>query len=197
MSKIANLETGHFSLVGNKLKISTPKPILVFFKMSGCPGCAKYAPVFNSLAQQSRGILYGVLDVVQHRGVVQLANSTSNTKIQTVPQFIFFKDGVATAKYRFPATGNMDVNDFTNFVSTCIGLVGGGYSEPQEQQPSGYGPKIGPKALRQNEKGGGKSINGYHMINHDPNNPDAEDPYELSCPDCIPSNQPWRAGEQL
>jgi len=124
------------------LNINQNGIILVFFKMDNCPGCKSFTPLFYNLASQDRNIRYAVINLTQHRQVIQLSRSTV-TSIQSVPLIILYNNGAPFAQF----TGKKNIPSILKFIQTCSGMIKeksqsyapqqqGYYPQQQSQQPS-------------------------------------------------------------
>lgn len=195
------LTSDNFVVMGTRTKtlgINIPGNVLVFFKMSTCPNCAAFEPIFVQLSHQENRVSHAVIDVGQYRDVALTSKGTS-TQITSVPCLILYIDGRPHS--RIPGAKN--VNAARDFITKS--LQAKPKSSQQQFMPSNYGN--GAVKMQQMPGGSnGKSylpdigtapsmkgiIKGTRSGYSGGGNVDEEDEPLLAIPnDVIPWNTPW------
>lgn len=205
-----NLNSDNFVVLGTRTKtlgITIPGNVLVFFKMSTCPNCASFEPIFVNLSHQENRVTHAVIDVGQYRDVAMTSKNTS-TPITAVPCLILYIEGRPHS--RIPGAKNVAaVRDFITkslqakpkaaqqqFMPSNYG--GANASVKMQQVPGGqntgksYVPDIGKAPSM---KGIIKGARGGYSGG---NNVEDEDEPKLMIPDDIlPYNLPWLADQNV
>jgi len=188
MPKPVAVNKTHFKIVGNSqksLSLNIPGQCVVLFKLTTCPKCREFEPIFVKLASSTNSIKTFAICNVDDRIVSSMSKGT-NAEISTVPIVLFFDNSIPRARFNTP-TKNMQT--FTNFINKCL------ENFPQQSSPAQF---HNPKPVSQPEMGGnapnlGNAIRGgqsqqYKLLG----NGDEEDETVLSIPDnVIPHNEPW------
>jgi len=208
---IHQLNSDNFTVVGRRsktLNINIGGPVLVFFKMQGCGGCAAFEPIFGQLALQDVRVSYAIVDLTRARDVITKSRDTS-TPIQTVPFIMLYVDGRPHAKYN----GKKTISSIKSFIARALhqqappssssfmrggsSLYGGGRGGPtsghagyahQRPDEKVWMPDVKQPNLKGVIKGGG----GYARLGE----VDEEDDDKLLVPaQVIPHNTPWEMSD--
>jgi thiol-disulfide isomerase/thioredoxin len=199
-----NLNSENFLLLGTRTKtlgINIPGNVLVFFKMSSCPNCAAFEPIFVNLSHQENRVTHAVIDVGQYRDVAMTSKNTS-TPITAVPCLILYIDGRPHSKI----AGGKNVAAVRDFITKSLQAKPkaaqqqfmpsqnyGGANSAVKMQPGGGGktnksylPELGMAPSMKGIIKGGRG--GYAGGN----NADDDDEPVLQIPeDIVPYNVPW------
>lgn len=199
MANIAYLTSADFVVMGSKQKtlgINARGNVLVYFKMNRDPNCEEFDPIFSKLTYQEQRVTHAVLDVTQHREVVQTSRDTT-TPITAVPVLILYMNGRPLAKF----SGNKNIPSIQGFITKALQASMQTQAQPSQtfmpqQAPSQssrggktYAPDIGAApSMKGIIKGAGRG--GYA----NGNNVEDDDEPRLMIPDnVIPHNAPWEA----
>jgi len=142
-----NLNSEHFVVMGTRTKtlgINIPGNILVFFKMSTCPNCAAFEPIFVQLSHQENRVSFAVIDVGQYRDVALTSKNTS-TPITAVPCLILYIDGRPHS--RIPGAKN--VNAARDFITKSL------QAKPKATQQQFMPSTYSNNAVKMQAPGGG------------------------------------------
>jgi thiol-disulfide isomerase/thioredoxin len=198
-----NLNSDNFVVLGTRTKtlgITVPGNVLVFFKMSTCPNCAAFEPIFVNLSHQENRVTHAVIDVGQHRDVAMASKNTS-TQITAVPCLVLYIDGRPHSRI----AGSKNVAAVRDFITKS--LQAKPKASQQQFMPS-QSNGAGAGAVKMKTQPGGKSyvpdigmapsmkgiIKGARGGFSGGNNVDEDDEPRLQIPDdIIPYNQPWAA----
>ena len=197
-----NLNSDNFIVLGTRTKtlgITVPGNVLVFFKMSTCPNCAAFEPIFVNLSHQENRVTHAVIDVGQYRDVA-LTSKTTSTPITAVPCLILYIGGRPHSR----TPGAKNINAVRDFITKSLQATpkttqpqfmpnqnyGAGPAVKVQQTPGSSGksyvPDIGKApSLKGIIKGGRGGYSGGGNI-------DEEDEPRLMIPDdIVPYNVPW------
>lgn len=164
------LSVENFSLSGgskNTLNIDVRDPVvLVFFKQTGCGGCAAFEPIFSQLVHNQRNISYGVCDLAgKNREIINMSKRTQMA-ITSVPFIVIYVRGKPFAKFN----GKRNIPSLSGFIEKVVSMI-----QQQQQSVQNY----------RAQHTSGKAPMGV---------PDEEEDSELLIPqNVIPRNRPWNA----
>lgn len=115
---VQQLTSEHFQLFGNTkkvLKIASPNPILILFKIQNCQGCSIFEPQFLKLAQIKRNIGFAVVDLTIYRDIIDKSRQTTSP-INKVPDLVLYSGGIPRMRY----TGKKNIQDIIFFLDEYI-----------------------------------------------------------------------------
>jgi thiol-disulfide isomerase/thioredoxin len=218
MSNILVLGGQNFAVIGRERKVlgtNVNGTVLVLFKITGDPNCSSFEPIFAKLATKEKRVTFAVLDIQQHRNIVNASHQTI-TPITGVPLLILYINGTPKAKYNGART-EQGINTFLNKALTDLSSTPAPppqqqfmthtpssasqqfHTQPEKhtnmyggsgQQNKIYEPKFDNVPSMKNViRGGG----GYSRVNQNPGGAD-DDGEKMLMPDgIIPHNKPWVA----
>lgn len=186
------LTAQHFKSVrGNNgnttLSVTVTGNIFVFFKLQKCEGCNAFDPVFKTLANEDRRVLYGIIDLTNNNQVTQMSKATT-TPIQTVPHLILYVNGMPFARFK----GQKNVRMIKDFLTETLNLSAN--QQPRENPPpSSFVPQ---QNMYNNQQYAPQQNNNVQQSTHSSMQKKC-DPEEGSClmvpSDVIPYNLPWQS----
>jgi len=98
-----------FYIKNNKLYCDKPGYCFVFFMTSSCEYCHILKPVFNELASEIKGVIFGYMDIEQlDYRLVRLSEHTQH-HIKYVPLLVLFINGELVSQF-FPDEENPSTN---------------------------------------------------------------------------------------
>jgi thioredoxin family protein len=132
------------------LTITVQGIVVVFFKKTGCQGCAVLEPVYSQISAEDKRLVFCIIDLQYNASVTSMARDTS-TPIQTVPQIFMYVNGRPHAKFR----GQRNAQAVKAFINDAI------ISIPQPQQQPMYNANaFVPSNVGQNMYGGNNYAQG-------------------------------------
>lgn len=220
MAAPITLGTTNFYISGpqrNTLSINVPGIMCVLIKMNACPGSGAIQPLIYQLSGEERSVQYGILNISDHPGVVQIAER-SNLPIKATPIVVMFVNHIAYT--RFPSAKKKTLPALKDFIRKTLRDVHGVAQQTGFQQSSFVQP---PPAHSPYAQGGGHPP--PHPMRGGPSHPphggrgggppqpqggrqpqfqsqlqavDDDDDHSLKMPDSVtPHNTPWEAGIKL
>lgn len=97
MALASNLVNFHGAEAELDKAIQSPDKKVLYFTATWCPPCRMIAPVFQSLSEEFTAIKFIKIDIDEY------GDTASSFNIQSVPTFIFMKDGQVQSKVRIPS----------------------------------------------------------------------------------------------
>lgn len=151
---VHGLSEQHFSLVGQQKKSMilniSQQPVLVFFKTNECPACSNFEPLFNSLSNNEKRVIFAILNLSQYKNVAKMSTVTT-TPISAVPFILLYISGKPFARF----TGKKDVQSLTSFIGKALGQAGGGGAQGQQTSVMGGQQRyVAPQQPSQQQYGG-------------------------------------------
>lgn len=199
---LINLNRSNFHVAGMQrktLNINIPDTMLVFFKMTTCPGCEAFESIFMQLISSFPSIKYGIMNVEVHQQVIQMSRQTS-TPIVSVPTIILYTNGRPYAKFN----GKKNLASLRAFLHKAVSSIPPPQQQnyhtqvqrpnyppqqqPPQQQHAKYQPEFGSQPNMKNAIRGNVSDYSTYMGETD------EDEEKLTIPENItPHNMPWES----
>jgi len=213
---IIQLTDKNFYLAGRQTKtlnISVDGNLLVLFKMSACPACAQFEPIFYQLSQKDNRIRYAVCDISQHQNVTRLSQLT-NYPIKAVPWIFLYSGGFPVARFKgkrnapsvqafvgkaLQEVQNRQRRSQRSFVPQQPGTVNypqnntqrSQYPNQPQQQPKYWKPDMDKTPSMRGVLKGGAESSQYSYLGEGL----GEDDDKAKLPeDVTPHNMPWGSG---
>lgn len=189
---IIKLGSGHFEPSRGTMTVKVGGPLLVFFKTDDCKGCEHFGPVLAKIAQTVRQCQYAIVNLTEHREIINMSRET-RYPIQSVPLLYFFFDGYLRAKYN----GKRNVSAVTTFIIKVLADVSTPSTTPTRSnqvrptdfrnQPGRNQPhsQVTPPRI-------GRGAPQPDIATCDPDDEDCL----LTPPGVIPHNRPWKSETQ-